>query len=233
MGLSKAQEAAAVILLAAGAGEISLAGGSGLIAHGVVDRDTKDLDAFTRDARADTVEIARRVAAAFEGAGYRVVDDSLTADSPLRRLLVSLAEPTRRGRPPERVQIEIGVDYQALPSVPTRYGPALSPIELGANKIITVYDATRARDADDIARLTAVLSFDRMLEVADSKCRMPLDRRILAAQMMLLTRVDDAEFTWLPAERARAVKAFIGEAAEWVRDGRPVDPCRSPYTEAT
>ena len=47
MPLSAEQERAAVILLSAGAGQISLAGGSALIAHGLIDRQTNDLDAFT------------------------------------------------------------------------------------------------------------------------------------------------------------------------------------------
>ncbi len=236
MPLTGAQEAAAVILLAAGAGEIALAGGSGLIVHGVIDRDTKDLDAFTRDFRTDTHELAARVRGAFERAGYTVVDRSATPDVTLRRLMVTpgtAERPGRRGRPVETIQIEIGQDFQALPAIATKVGPVLDPVELGANKILTVYNDVRARDADDLARLAARYSFDRMLTVADRKEREPLDRRVLADQMSMFARLGDAQFPWLSPDLAHAVKRFMVDAGQSLRAGHPVRADLSPYTRPT
>lgn len=234
MTLSRAQEAAAVILLAAGAGEISLAGGAGLIMHGVIDRDTEDLDAFTRSMQTDTHELADRVRGAFERANFLVVDDSAYPEAALRRLLVTprAADGGRRtgaGRKPETVKVEIGQDFQALPAIPTAIGPVLDPLELGANKILTVYDVTRARDGDDLARLAVRYPFDRMLEVADRKETAPLDRNVLADQMRLFARIPNSEFTWLTSEQAAAAKTFMTTAADQIRAGRSVDDALSPY----
>ncbi|KXO92802.1 hypothetical protein AXK56_22620 [Tsukamurella pulmonis] len=235
MALSSAQEAAAVILLATGAGEISLAGGAGLITHGVIDRDTEDLDAFTRHMKTSTHELADRVRGAFERANYRVVDDSAYPDATLRRLLVTPravdgATRAAAGRKPETVKVEIGQDFQALPAIVTPIGPVLDPLELGANKILTVYNVTRARDGDDLARLATRYPFARMLEVADQKEVTPLDRGVLADQMSLFARLPDSEFPWLRAEEADAVKTYMTAAAEQLRAGRPVDVV-SPYAE--
>lgn len=235
MALSRAQEAAAVILLATGAGEISLAGGAGLITHGVIDRDTEDLDAFTRHMKTSTHELADRVRGAFERANYRVVDDSAYPEATLRRLLVTprTADGAPRqgvGRKPETVKVEIGQDFQALPAIATPIGPVLDPLELGANKILTVYNVTRARDGDDLARLATRYPFDRMLEVADQKEVAPLDRAILADQMSLFARLPASEFPWLSADEASAVKTYMTTAADRVRAGGPVDAV-SPYAE--
>ena len=75
MTLSKGQEHAAIILLSAGADNISVAGGAALIVHGLVDRPTQDLDAFSRP-DGNVLEIAASVTPAFIAAGYLVEDSS-------------------------------------------------------------------------------------------------------------------------------------------------------------
>jgi len=75
MTLSKGQERAAMILLSAGAVSISLAGGAALIVHGLVDRPTQGLDAFSRP-DGNVLEIAGSVTSAFIAAGYLVEDIS-------------------------------------------------------------------------------------------------------------------------------------------------------------
>ncbi|HEY5881927.1 MAG TPA: nucleotidyl transferase AbiEii/AbiGii toxin family protein [Nakamurella sp.] len=222
--LSAEQERAAVILLSAAAGQISLAGGSALIAHGLIDRQTKDLDAFTSSLGADVVGITDRVADAFRAAGYVVNDDSRSPA--LRRLLVTRGAQRSIGRPSRAIQIEIGSDYQALPSLPSRFGPILDPYELGANKILATYDRVRPRDADDIARLVTKLDYTRMLSVADGKMVDRLDREQLAEAFDMFTRVDDSEFPY--PDNAAAVKEFMRALAESAR-GRTRLPALSPY----
>lgn len=233
MALTQAQADAAVILLSTGDGTISLAGGAGLIVHGVTDRDTEDLDAFTRSTRTSTHELATRVRAAFERAAYTVVDGSASPEVSLRRLLVTPGGAHRGdpGHEPETVKIEIGQDYQALPAITTDLGPVLDPLELGANKILVIYSMTRPRDADDLARLCPRYPFDEMLNVADQKEVEPPDRQILADQMRLFARQPDSEFHWLTPEMAQAVKRFMVEAADCVAAGQPVDATLSPYAE--
>lgn len=215
MPLSREQELAATISLAAGAGELSLAGGSALIAHGLIDRTTKDVDLFTRSPRVDIDQLAARVTSALQAADYEVRDLSISA---MRRLHVSRQRRGPVGRRPDDVQVEIGLDYQALPSVPSRLGPVLDPHELAANKILAIYDRNRARDADDLARLIPVLGWDRMFEVANLKQVEPLDPALLAESLRRFRLIRDTEFPF--PEHAPGVKEYLAQLADCVENGR-------------
>ncbi|NMO03247.1 hypothetical protein HH308_18695 [Gordonia sp. TBRC 11910] len=177
-----------MILLDAGHGHLSLAGGAGLIILGLTDRDTEDLGAFAARLTEDTFAITDRVSAAFRAAGYEVVDVSPSPEGSLRRLMVT---PPGGGA----VKVEIGVDYRARPTLDTRVGPVLDPLELGANKVLTVYaDPTRGRDADDIARLCSRYAFDDLMRLVDLKESTPVDRRVLAEMFRALAAVQDPRF---------------------------------------
>ena len=225
MPLSREQELAATIALAAGAGDLSLAGGSALIVHGLIDRTTKDIDAFTRSLRADVDQIADRVAAALQAADYSVRDVSVSA---MRRLQVSRQRRGPLGRKPDEVQIEIGLDYQALPALPSRLGPILDPRELAANKILAIYDRNRARDADDLARLVAVLSWKQVLEVANLKQVEPMDPALLAESLRRFRLIRDAEFPF--PQHAPSVKEYMNHLADCVEAGGP-PTVTGPYGE--
>ena len=90
---------------------------------------------------------------------------------------------------------------------------------MGANKILAIYDRVRPLDADDIARLVTVLDYSRMLSIADLKVVDPPDRRQFAEALDMFGRVDDSEFPF--ADRAAAVKAFMGALAEAARGVAP------------
>ena len=226
MALSSEQVSAARILLSAGAGRISLAGGAALIAHGLTDRTTKDLDAFTRDSRANLDEIANNVVRAFLDAGYRVRDESKSKE--VRTFFVTRQRRGARGRPIEPVQVQLCRDYQLLDSVPSPVGATIAPIELVANKILAVYDRPRARDADDVARLLPRFDMSKILAVADRKQADPqgLDRLQLATGFHLLTRIPDSKFPYV--NRARDVKEYMKAIALSLRDGTPLT-AKSPY----
>lgn len=236
MTLSKHQEHAAIILLSAGAGKISLAGGAALIVHNLVDRTTQDLDAFSRP-HGNVSEIAGSVISAFASAGY-VVQDVSEADG-LRTLMVSRQRRRLFGRPSRPVKIQIGRDFQLLESVPSPVGQTLDPVELAANKVLTVYDRPRARDADDIARLVPRFGLRRILEVADRKQVEPPVRVELANSFRMLQRIQDREFPY--PENAASVKRFMGAIAQSVESGLslpdrgpyPLSAQRQPRTEAT
>ena len=81
-----------------------------------------------------------------------------------------------------------------LPSLSSRFGPILDPYDLGANKILAIYDRVRPRDADDVDRLVTKLDYTRTLSVADGKMVDRLDREQLAEAFDMFTRVEDSEF---------------------------------------
>lgn len=217
MVLSKAQEHAAAILLSAGAGRLSLAGGAALIVHGLVDRPTQDLDAFSRP-DGNVSEIAVSVGSAFVAAGYTVQDVSDVDE--LRTLLVSRQSRRALGRPLRPVKVQIGRDFQLLDPVPSRVGQTLDPVELAANKVLTVYDRPRARDADDLARLVPRFGLPRILDLADRKQVEPLSRVELANSFRMLQRIRDQEFPY-PAH-ALGVKVLMGGIAQAVDSGSPL-----------
>lgn len=208
MTLSKGQEHAAIILLSAGAGSISLAGGAALIVHGLVDRPTQDLDAFSRP-DGNVLEIAASVTSAFIAAGYLVED--ISEANELRTFMASRQGRGTFGRPSRPVKVQIGRDFQLLDSVPSPVGQTLDPLELAANKVLTVYDRPRARDADDIARLVPRFGLRKMLDVADRKQvepgRTPGPSR--ASQRLSYVAADQGRRVPVPRERGRR-KTFHG-----------------------
>ena len=109
---------------------MALGGGGALIAHGLVDRDSEDLDAFI-DSREDFGTVASRVRAAFGGANYEISDNDSLGDP--RQILTWYVRPrktTTRGRPTMPLKIQLLRDPILLDPVPGRYGPMIDPVEL-------------------------------------------------------------------------------------------------------
>ena len=50
----------------------------------------------------------------------------------------------------DRSELDLAIDYRALPPVSTRYGPALDLRELGANKVLAIFDRAEPIDTPDI-----------------------------------------------------------------------------------
>ena len=71
----------------------------------------------------------------------------------------------------QRCEIDVAIDYRALPSVHTRYGPALDLRELGANKVLAVFDRAAARDFVDLAEIAGQFPFEELVDLAMVKDR--------------------------------------------------------------
>jgi hypothetical protein len=113
--------------LAAGGGDLSLAGGGALIAHSLITRETKDLDAFTEAGDVEMDRLFGLVVRAFVAAGYSVTDTSKFPGAHRLEVARKLKRPV--GRPLRPVEIELCTDFRALPSVPSQLGPLLDPLE--------------------------------------------------------------------------------------------------------
>ncbi len=171
---------------------MALGGGGALIAHGLVDRDSEDLDAFI-DSREDFPTVASRVRAAFVGADYEIsVNDSLGDPSQILTWLVRPRKTSARGRPTLPVKIQLLRDPIFLDPIPGRYGPMIDPIELGAQKLAVIYEDARPRDYDDLARIATHHRLDRIIEVADRRQFEPLDRVVIAATLRQVARMSAA-----------------------------------------
>lgn len=226
MSLSKAQERAAIIMLSAGAGRLILAGGGAQIAHGLVERTTMDLDAFMRPEENFT-EVTERVRAALEAANYEVAEDQdAMSTNEIASWLVQEKSVSKGGRPRAIVKIQMCRDTIALDAVSTRYGPTMDPLELGANKILAIYDRYRHRDYDDLARISRVVPMDQMLDVADLKQVTQLGRSELAESFRNIRRLKDEDFP-VP-EQVPGLRRWFLDLADRVDIGGDLD-IPSPY----
>ena len=161
MALSALQERVAALVAALPeSADFVLAGGAAMAAHDMLDRATRDLDYF---ARPDDAAAVQQFADAFE-------DAAKTAGLEVRRkrqaeTFVRFA--VRDGD--EDCEVDVGIDYRALDSVPTRYGPALDLRELGADKVLAIFGRAEPRDFVDLAELTRRVPFDELVAVASEK----------------------------------------------------------------
>jgi len=172
---------------------MALGGGGALIAHGLVDRDSEDLNAFI-DSREDFSSVASRVRAAFQGANYEISDnDSLGDPSQILTWYVRPRKTSTRGRPMLPLKIQLLRDPIILDPVPGRYGPMIDPVELGAQKLTVLYEDARPRDYDDLARIATHYRLDRIIEVADERHSQPLDRSTIASTMRQVARMRAAD----------------------------------------
>lgn len=69
----------------------------------------------------------------------------------------------------EECELDLGVDYLALVPAQTRYGLALDPRELGANKVLAIFDRSEPRDFIDLAALTERFELADLIELARQK----------------------------------------------------------------
>jgi hypothetical protein len=146
VALSPLQEQVAALIAALPESEgFVLAGGAAMAAHSLLDRSTRDLDYFGGPTDAGVVQrLAASVEAAATGRGLRI---ERHRDAPaFVRFRVSDDR--------DECELDLGIDYRALEPAQTPYGPALDLRELGANKMLAIFDRAEARDFIDLAQLT-------------------------------------------------------------------------------
>jgi|GEM_PF-6845022 len=211
MGLSRDQERLSLILFASGADNILLAGGAGLIAQGIVERATDDLDGFVHSGH-DFLQVADAAEQRLRDAGYEVLPDPKSLahdDSQMRSWIVRRQRASRLGRQPKAIMVQIVRDHIVMPPAPSKYGYTIDPLELGANKITAIYDRSRARDFDDLSLAARRINLDAMMEVADMKQAQPIDRDMLAEQFRQVCRIPDSAF------RQKRANADIEALRRW------------------
>jgi predicted nucleotidyltransferase component of viral defense system len=138
----------------------ALAGAGGLLARGLIDRPTRDLDYFTAPGDEKALSALRdALERALENAG---LDHSRQRDlSTFVRIEVSDGE--------DRCEVDLAIDYRARPTEPSRYGPTLAVEELAANKVLALFDRAEARDFLDLAELTRHFRLQPLFDLASEK----------------------------------------------------------------
>lgn len=132
-----------------------LAGGLALAAHGLTDRPTQDLDAFTSR--------AGDVARAFEAFTRAAAEKQWTvgvvqASDTFVRLSVT-------GQ--NELIVDIALDSPPdLPPMMSILGPTFAPMELAARKLLALFDRAMPRDFVDLFRLVQRWDRDELMSMA-------------------------------------------------------------------
>ncbi len=145
-GLTDGQQEVARILFGLPESEgFALAGGSALVALGVIDRPTRDLDAFVAaragDPPGDVGPLATAFSAALDGAGWDV--EAARRHQTFVRLVA--------GRDRDSIEVDLAVDAPPIFPVEILDGiPTLAPQDLAARKVLAVLDRAEGRDFTDL-----------------------------------------------------------------------------------
>jgi hypothetical protein len=138
----------------------AMAGAGALTVHGLIDRPTQDLDYFT--APGDDTAIVLMRDAVEEALNRAGLTTTRRRDLPtFVRLEVSDGADT--------CQIDLAIDYRALPTESSRLGPTLATKELGAGKVLAIFDRAEARDFRDLDRLLQHFTLEELMDLAADK----------------------------------------------------------------
>jgi hypothetical protein len=133
-----------------------LVGGAALVALGLTDRPTQDVDFFTSDAeRVEAASGALQVASAKHGWAATLGRASAT----FQRIVLQRGD--------AQVSVDIALDTAALrPIIESALGPTFDPLEHAARKALAVFDRAEARDFVDRFRLSQLFGRDDILNLA-------------------------------------------------------------------
>ncbi len=195
-----------------------LVGGAALLALGLTDRPTQDVDFFTSDAaRVEAAGAALSVAAAVHGWATSLGRGSST----FQRMVLR--------RDDLEVAVDIAFDTAALrPIVDSELGLTFDPLEHAARKALAVFDRAEARDFVDLYLLSLLFTRHDILGLA-AQLDLGFDLGAFEQALRSITRFTDSE---LPCgtDVAALVRSFADEWARLARD-EEVDAAARRVTE--
>jgi nucleotidyltransferase AbiEii toxin of type IV toxin-antitoxin system len=187
-----------------------LAGGAALLAQGLTDRPTYDLDLFTSPA-ATQVPAAReafRRTAEDRGWTISVVRDHET----FCRMVV--ADAVR-----QEVLVDLAVDSAPeLPPMMTVAGPAFAPQELAGRKTVALFDRAEARDFADVFMLADRFGRSELLRWARD-FDAGFDVAVFVQMLATLSRFSDVDLPVRLEDVPRLRRFFAGWAQELAESG--------------
>lgn len=164
-----------------------LAGGAALVASGLTDRPTQDVDLFGSDVATGIAAAANALEVACTDRGWTTerIRDSAT----FRRLVVRSGD--------DELLVDLAVDSPPLGApIITAVGPTYPPQELAARKLLALFDRAEARDFVDVHALSGRFDLDDLLGLAGD-----LDEgftpALLAEMLASHRRFTDDDLTYL------------------------------------
>lgn len=176
------QRLAALFFSTDAAAGFVLAGGAALIATGVVERATEDLDFFAEEAR-QVRDAASSFQEALEGAGFTAT--VIRSTPSFVRMEVRDAN--------EAVLVDLAMDHRLRPAQQSSIGPVLAADELAADKLLALFGRAEPRDFVDVYFLALRHGIDPMLHWAQEKDP-GFDRYVLATMIGSMDRRPREEF---------------------------------------
>jgi len=187
-----------------------LAGGGALLASGLSNRPTVDLDFFGVQQRVDIDHAANQFVAAANRRGW-VVERIQTSRTFIRLCVIARDE---------ELIVDLAIDSPPeRPPVRSSAGPTFDPEELAGRKLGALFGRAEARDFVDVYALAQRFGRSLLLErLAEVDAGFSTD--VLAEMFGTLTRFDDAE---LPIDRLEVAELrayFVQWAGELREDQR-------------
>lgn len=185
-----------------------LAGGAGLVAVGLSERPTEDIDLFAPEASIPAAGEALGIAARALGWSVELVHDADT----FRRLVIQMDDGTG-------TMVDLAQDAGPLaePTI-TTVGPTYPAPELAARKVLALFDRAALRDFIDVDRVSGAYPRELLLETAGSIDE-GFDVQVLAQMLSGLDRFTDEQITAFGVEPAPLRERFRLWAAQL--DTRP------------
>lgn len=141
---------------------VVLAGGGAMLAHGLVDRVTRDVDLFTHRDAEEAIAVSAALRRALHARGWEVRP---AARPPHENRFVAVEPGSGR-----HVQVEVFADGGRLrPPVRLAAVPVLHRDDLAADKVLAMWDRGEPRDYLDVAALLAVYGQDELFGLAAAK----------------------------------------------------------------
>lgn len=134
-----------------------LAGGAALVASGLTERPTQDVDLFGGDVASGITAAADALEGACTDRGW--MTERIRDTATFRRLVVR--------SPSDELLVDLAVDSPPLgaPTI-TAVGPTYPPRELAARKLLALFDRAEARDFVDVHTLSERFDLDDLLDLA-------------------------------------------------------------------
>ena len=200
-----------IALAAAAPWQFALGGGRALIAYGLIDRPTQDIDLFTTDETA-VRPAAEAVMDALDAAGFPAWEVGLDSDlfDDLADLFIELAVSGHDG---DSMPLSLAIQPRFQPPLKMAIGPVTRLEDLAASKVSALVNRAEVRDFIDVAMFLEHLDRPRLLELA-ARVDPGLAPEDYAACMRQLDAYPDGLFRRYAVDASTVRAAF----AQWPRE---------------
>ena len=180
-----------------------LAGGGALLASGLSNRPTQDLDFFGSPGQVSVSHALGQFLDAIQQQNWEYELLGHGNDFARVRIIGST-----------ELIVDLAIDVAPrFPVAQTPVGPVFSPLELAGRKLLALFDRAEARDFVDVYVLSKKFGNQKIFDAA-AQIEVSLNKEILARMMIALERFSDDE---LPIDLSE-VGALRMHFAEWAKE---------------